>query len=401
MEEKRSYSQKKLWYYPLRGALAFVILFIIKSLTTPRLASYAGDSGLPAQLFYGFALLGIVLIYNSLVHTFSFYDSESFKKFKKRDAVSVRFFEELGIILRSKEFWLETLPVTLLSVLCSLLGGFYEAVFTVFPPEKAPAAAFTILPLAIVPLLLFITSLLCRYEIHRYFAELYRKGEENRVESKSRFILKMLVIFLMYPLLFPYAPYVLFLIVSFFGIVGTLISLLSVLGFVLAVIGLVLGVTGLLKWSAYRRKKAFLKRLSAKAKQLGEELHIFNKEEREVRSCDFILTSGGRSFACRIIPVINRQTPLYFTASDAYFLHRLGTKEHHTSIERHFEYSFPAEGQRLILPIGFPKKLFASEYGATRKLYSGDKIWNYIILEEHSFLGAFERECLDRTNSDS
>ncbi len=401
MEGNRKNSEKKIWYYPLRGVVSFTVLFILKSLTTMRLSAFI-DGEIPSQFFYAFALLGIILIYNSLVHTLTFYDTDSFKTFKSRGVKRVSFGEEMGIILRSKEFWLETIPAVILAVLCSLIGGFYEAVYTVFFTDKVPEWAFKLLPVASVPLLLFLTSLFCRYEIHRYWAELSRKGEENRVENKAKFAIKLGVILAMYPLVFPYAPYVLFLIISFFGIVGALVSVLSVLGFIAAVVGIVLGIIGLKEWKVHKLRKRFLKEITALASKKGDELKIFTKEERAVRGYDFTLTSGDKDYAVKIITAMTRITPLYFTSSsDAYFLHRIGTKEHHTSIEKHFEYSFASEGQRLIVLIKFPRRLFASEFGATRKLFSGDKIWNYIIFDQSSFLGAMDRECLYRSNEEN
>ena len=401
MDENERIPDKKIWQYPLRGVGSFAILFILKSLTTPRLASFVTGE-IPNQLFYGFATLGILLIYNSVVHTFTFYDTDSFASFKKRKSEKLRFGNELGIILRSKEFWLETLPVLALSILCSLIGGFYETVYTVFFIGEAPDWAFRLIPVVSIPPLLFIVSLLCRYEIHRYWFELMKKGEENRVASKVKFLFKIAVVFTMYPLLFPYTPYVLFLIITFFGIVGALVSILSILGFIAAVIGLFFGIIGLLKWKNHRLRKKFIRSVKAAAENKGETLELYDKAQRAVRGYDFTLSSGGKIYSCKLICPLSKLTPLYFTSSqDAYYLHRLGTKGHHTSLESHFNYSFVGEGQKLIIFIKFPKRIYATEYGATRKLFPGDKIWNYIIYGTHSFLGAQDRECLYRSNDEN
>jgi hypothetical protein len=203
-------------------------------------------------------------------------------------------------------------------------------------------------------------------------------------------------------MLFPYTPYVLFMVVTFFGIVGALVSVLSVLGFIAVVFGIVLAIYGLMKWKNHRLRKKFLRALKAKAEQKGEYLEIYTKEQAKVRGYDFTLTSAGKTYSVKIINLLFRVTPLYFTSSaDAYFLHRIGTKEHHTSLENHFDYSFNAEGQKLLLLINFPRRIFATEHGATRKLFPGDKIWNYIIFNTKSFLGAQDRECLYRSNEDN
>ncbi len=401
MEKNGFKREKKLWYYPLRGAVCFFALFLIKSLTTPRIASFVPDEiALPSQLFYGIALIGILFIYNSLIHTAALYDREEFKRFKARGIDRVSFGREIIEIISSVDFLLETLTSFALSVIFSLLGGFYEVTFTVFPADGAPIWAYRFLPTAAMPLLLIIISLLCRFEIRRYFAELIRKGGERRIESKTKFVLKLILIFLMYPLVFPYSPYLLFIIINFISILAALINLLTLLGFIAAVVSAICLVIGIMRLKAYRMRRAFTKRLTALATEKGASLKLYTKEEREVRGCDLSLMLNKKSFDIRIITVANKLTPLYFTVRDAYYLYRIGTKEHHTSLERHFEYSFPSDGKKLLVLIKFPKKLFASEYGTVRKLYSGDEIWNYIIYDEPSFLGAMERDCLHRSNAD-
>ena len=396
-------SEKKPWHYLLRGAASFIALFLLKSLTTKKLTASL-NSGIPSQLFYGFAFLGIILIYNSLVHTLTFYDKDSFLKFKKRGIKglkNVSLGKEVGVILKSLDFWLETLPVVILSVVFAIFGGFYETVFTVFPEGKAPEFAHRLFPLASIPLLLFLTSLFCRYEIHRYWADLYKKGEENKVDSKVKFLLKLCIVFAMYPLVYPYAPIILYVIITFFGMVGALISILSVLGFIASVTGVIFLSVWLKRRKVAKIKKKFLKQVTMIAEEKGESLTVYTKEERAVRGYDFTLTSDGKAYDCKIITSLLSTTPLYFTPSDAYFLYKIGTKEHHTSLEKHFEYAFASDSKKLMILIKFPRKVFVSEFGATRKLFSGDRIWNYIIFDPKSFLGAQDRECLHRSNEEN
>lgn len=401
MEQKEKKNSEKIWYYPLRGALAFIALFLLKSLTTRKLEGFI-DRSIPSQFFYAFGVLGIILIYNSIIHTLTFYDKDSFEKFKKRGVREVSFGEELGIVIRSREFLMETIPAVILSVVFAFFGGFYETVYTVFFIGKVPLWAFKVIPTATMPIIVFLVSLFCRYEIHRYWAELCKKGEENRVESKTKFALKIVTVLAMYPLVFPYSPYILFLLITFFGAVGALISLLSVLGFIIAVAGLIFGIIGLQKWKVHRLRSRFIKEVISLAAEKVESVTVYSKEQRAVRGYDLTLTSGGKAYSCKIVTATASYVPLYFTASDAYFLHRLGTKEHHTSLEKHFEYSFTVEeGQKLIVIMKFPKRLFVSEFGATRKLFSGDRIWSYIVFDSRSFLGAMDRECLYRSNDEN
>jgi len=401
MEENIVKPEKKLWQYLLRGAIAFFATFLVKSLTTPRFASF-DTSVIPSQVFFAFALLGVILIFNSMIHTLTLYDADCFEKFKKRKVEKVTFFKELGNILHSPEFWLETAPALALALLFSFFGGFYEVVYAIFPLGKAPAWSYRLLPVVVITPLFFLVSLICRYEIHRYWVELIKKNDNERVKSKAKFALKLAVIFLMYPLVFPYTPYVAFVIITFFGLVGALVSVLSILGFIAAAVGLVFLIIWLMKRKNRKLRKKFFKDMRLYAERAGFELVEFDKEQAEVRSYDFYLKKDSKVYSCRVIKALSGATPLYFTSSsDAYFLHRLGTKSHHTSIEKHFEYSFVADGQKLLLLIKFPKRTYVSSDGATKKLFPGDKIWNYILFDTRSFLGALDRDCLGRSNDEN
>lgn len=383
------------------GIVSFLLFFAVKAITTMRFSSFVGGE-LPSQVIYACALIGFILIFNSVVHTLTFYDTDGFSSFKARKIKKVKFSSELLYILKGKEFWLRTLPVILLAIPVSLWGGFFEVGYVIFEVGKAPLWARKLLPVVTVPLLLFLTALFCRYEIHRYYCVLIKRGEEYRVESKVKMGLKILVIALMYPLIFPYAPYLIFMIITFFGIVGALIGALTVVGFIAAAVGLVFGVYGLGKLKVSRTRAKFISEVTRTAAEKGESIRAFTKEERAVRGYDFTLTSAGRTYSVKILTALNGFTPLYFnSANDAHFLHRLGTKNHNTSIEKHFEYSFVGEGQRLIVLIKFPRNVFAAEYGAVRRLYSGDRIWNYVIFRTDAFLGAQDRECLHRSNEDN
>ena len=396
-EEKRTGQWK---YRLLIGVLSFFVLFIVKSITSVRLAAFDGGE-LPSQFFFGWAVLGILLIYNSIVNTTAFYDRDAFCRFKARKVLRVRLRCELPVILKSSDFWIETLPVLMLTALFCSFGGFYEVGYVIFEVGKAPLWSTRALALIFVPLL-FSVSLFCRYEVHRYYAVLIKRGEEYRVDSKPRLVGKVFLVLLMYPLLFPYAPMVLFLILTFVGIVGALISVMTLIGFILAVVAAVFGIIGLLKLKTYIMKKKFLGAVKELADKRREVFELFDKEKRESEGYDFRLSSGGQIFSVKIITSINRLTPLYFTSErEAFFLYRLGTKEHHTELQKHFEYYFEGEGQRIIVPIKFPKKLFAAEFGATRKLFSGDRIWKYIVFNTSSFLGQQDRECLYRANQDN
>ena len=400
MDEKRNARKKPFWQYPLRSLAIFFVLFIIKNIITQRITTMI-EPALPSQLFYLFAVLGMVLTLNSLLYTFRLYDKDAFCDFSKRSLPSVRFSTEIPLILKSAEFWLTTAPILIFTVAFAFLGGFVE-VALVFLPQSSPfvPSLALLLSLTALPPVFFFTSLLCEYEVRRYRFELIEKREIEKHRSLVKFILKLILICFSYPLIFPYAPYLLFMLISFFSLVGTLISILSVLGFIATVAGI-----ALLIWLSWKNKvrllkKRFIKNLTAVAVENGYELEFLQKEEAYERGYDFSLKREGATYSCKFIYCLNSFIHLHFNSkNDAHFLYRLGTKSHHTSLEKHFTYSFDGEGTKLIVLIKFPRRVFVSEHRAVKQLFSGDKIWDYILYNTKDFLGSADRKCLYRDNS--
>lgn len=396
---------KRFWLYPLRGLAIFVIFFLIKLITSASIYSIANDNTLyltefPSQLVYIFAAVADLLILNSVIQLFTVYDRPSFGRFESEQLSEVRFFTEAPKILRSYEFISETAVILALTAICSVSGLFYEAVRCYFGDLPVPTAAARLLPIATLLPLFFLISLLCRYEVRRYWHSLIMARETEKLDSRARLIGRAVLIALLYPLAFPYIPYLVFMLITVFAVFAQLAKILTVIGLILAIALVILSFIGISRLRCRGLRKKFISELTKVAEKEGRSLEILEKRSAEVRGYDLVFTDGEQSYSIRIIRAPRRGVPLYFTScSDAHFLHRIGTKNHHLSLERHFDYGFEADGIKILLIIKFPKRIFVSSDGATHKIFGGDKIWDYIVYDTRSFLGSADRGCLDRFNN--
>ncbi len=397
-------NNKRRWLYPLRGLAIFILFFLIRTLTSLSIHGLnfekMGIYTLPSQIPYIISAVADLFIINSVINIFSTYDRPVFENFKARGTEQLSFTGELKAIVRSYEFIAETAVISAMTVIFSAFGGLSEAVRCYYGSAALTSAAARLLPMATLLPLFFIISLLCRYETHRYWKRLIDTGECERLDSKPRLVFKGVLIIVLYPFAFPYVPYLFFMLVTFFAMIAKLAKILTVVGFILAVALLVLLIIGIGRLRHRSLRKKFIAQLTEICKEDGKTLRLCTKEEALTLGYDLSLEMDGEVYDVRIIRATRRGTPLYFTShTDAYFLHRIGTKNHHFQIERHFDYSFNSEGTKIVLIIKFPKRIFVSSDGATHRIVGGDRIWDYIIYDTRSFLGSADRDCLGRFNN--
>ena len=128
---QKSSTKTRYYLYLLRGVGAFVITLILKTLTNVRVIATSEDEDLlrgqvPKIFFYAVAIIAVYLIYGTVTYLFTLYDGESAGRFYVSRRGKVRFLSEVGLIVRSPEFLLETGSFLLLSLIGGMLGAFFE-----------------------------------------------------------------------------------------------------------------------------------------------------------------------------------------------------------------------------------------------------------------------------------
>lgn len=405
MDENRNIQKKnRRWLYPLRAVAVLACFMLLRTLTGIRIYSLGLDdpSGmdLPTQVPHIFLLITNIFILNSISHLFCTYDHALAEKFRSGSSSrSLRFLKELKKILTSYEYIAETVVLIIGVTLFSLGGILTEGFACFYGSAEAPDLHKRLLPLIFFIPIVFFVNLFSHYEARRYWRHLLNLGNFKKLGDKLPLIFRSLAILILYPLVFPYAPMVVYMFVTVFAVLAMVAKVLTILGFVLFIALLFLLGIGISRLKFGSRKREFISSLSAIAEGEGRSIAILSKEEARERGYDLSYTDGEERYDVRIM-YARRGVPLFFTKKDdAYFRHRIGTRNHHFTIERHFNYSFESEAKKALILIKFPKTVYVSSDGGSRRMAGGDKIWDTVVYDAVTFLGSADRGCLDRFNT--
>ncbi len=395
----------KYLYYPLRAVTMALFILLIRQMTNGRFITMMNDpnvsSQIPAPVFPIFAILCTILITNSVVNIFSVYDKGAMFEYLDKKRQEVLFPREIREILTDKFFYMEAVPHMAISaafVYLDLYGEFTYAL-SFAGIIKQGFLGYSVVAL-ICCAIVFCVAVLTRYEARRYWHHLKNNKGLDKLSSKPLLILKAVLILAVYPIAAPYLPYLVFMLFTLVGLVVTIANILTTFGLILAACALIalLKLYGSLKYRS--RKKRMIRDITTLAVREGYEYFLYDGQRRDEEGCDVVLLRGDERYSIRIIKPRGGRLPLYFTERDAYFLYKIGTKNHFRSIESHFDYTFDAEGEKIILLPEIPKYLFVKEGEMQKKLFAGDRIWGYIIYEPSSLLGNLDRDCLGRANND-
>ena len=424
--------------YILRGFLTFVPFILIKGILTvyTMIISEPDSSSsmfkIPAWAIFIFIALSCPLIYNSTVNFFTLYDRRAMKAFLEKKKPKIIFREEMGEVLRSKEYLVSTATILFFSLIAAAFGGFDE--FSNMLAETGlPASLRAAMPFLAVLLIIPTVSAHAHYEVRRRWHYLDHTDRIDTLYSIVRILAKAAIIFFGYILILPISPVVIVAYLSIFGIFGVFFDAYFVL-IALSVIAAVVAIALLISMCrALRARKKLLKKLrkfsAASEYELSEINRPYASLFKPLRECSFTLKKDGKVFSCRLIGAWWHKAPLYFISDrHAYYRHRLGTNAHHIDMLGEFCYDFEGEGQKILILNPVPKKAFVTKGGeyvehswydddkmgalrssgkmrygkpksdSVKRLEPGDKIWGYTIYNTTSFIGAIDRKCLGRTN---
>lgn len=388
--------------HPLRAAAVLLVSLIIKSTVTTSIYSMAADpnSGiyeLPNFAIHLLCLLATVLSFSSFSRVANnHFNPGACEEYTYRRRDTDGFFAELRAIAVSREYILEAVIYTVGVGALALLGAYPEGSGSLGSGVRA-------LSLLLIPIFLVI-NLFSKYEAHRYWLALKLTGNLEAANSILRRVFQTLLLLIMYPTLFPYVPYLLYTVFSLIGVFTELAKILSVIGLIVAIICAVLLFYGLSIVNAWRKRKKFLARLKRVADENGYSLEdvyspISSMINPSAPRPSFVLRREKKVYICKLIPTLHRGTYLYLTSkSTGYFRHRLGTKNHHFTLNH--QISFPMGdsigGTEILIVNPIPKHLFAEEFGTSKEIVAGERLWGSVIYDGGTFLGCLDRDCLDR-----
>ncbi len=153
---------------------------------------------------------------------------------------------------------------------------------------------------------------------------------------------------------------------------------------------------------ALRKRKAFVQQLGAicTAKGLGVPAiaHPYRSLFSAIDGESFSLTVDGVRYSCKLVSAMKRNDPLFLYENGACkFVHTVRfarmTLFTHIKTDR---FGYEAEGMKLLIINPIPKKVYFGKNGRSDLIDNGDRVGEYKIYSASAFLGALERDCLDR-----
>lgn len=189
------------------------------------------------------------------------------------------------------------------------------------------------------------------------------------------------------------------ILISFFPLFRELL-LNPFTAFILAVI--VLGPLLYRPIRALIKRRAFLKKLRQTCAQKGIALSQIDLPYRSIfqttDSESFSVTIDGKRYACKLLGAIRRGAPLVlFANGEGGFVRtvRFARADLFTRVTK-FEFGFEAECDKILIVNPVPKKIFQGINGMNVPLDNGDTVGGYKFFTASGFLGALERNCIER-----
>ncbi len=338
-------------------------------------------------------------IFNSFALAFAYGDRRRIEEFLEREDRRVTLKGEMKRLFSSGTAIAELISVHLLLAVAALLGAFIS-----FPKmwEGGMPVGNWLPAITLTPVFL-ILYLLSKYEAARYYSKLEKDGELEKLLTPRWLIIRIVILVILYPIVTPFAPIILYAGISAFSIIAKLSKIFTALGVVLGFLLLIFAFCGFKVLKGVLKRKKFYKRLRKTAADYGYELseikHPYRSFALSRSFASFSLKCEGKEFDCVCISTVWRGAALSFTSpTQACFLHRIGTKNHNFTLRHNIEFYHTGDGKRIIIVDPSPKNVIVSEFGKDVKLYCSDTIWGMTVHDADSFIGCMGRYCLDTSS---
>lgn len=393
------------WTYAVKGFGMGLFALVIKLISSFSCLAVYAQEGIVGDLPDFVADIAIfaasLLIYNSVFGLFlSFDKSASIEYFYAKENHGET--PEFKRIFYCKAFIAEAIPVLLILTVASACGASWEIFGMFHAAEGKSPYSSGILPFLVSLILIALLLAYQRYEAIRYFKVLKERGELEELRSKSKIILRLILVFT-YPLTVPYLPLLAFFLISTANIITALLAAPILILTVVAIIFAFLGIKLLL---SMKTRREFFKELATLVRQnsfiLSEIKNPYSSLFSRKKMCTFTVETKKGRFDCLVIGNIRRSVPICFTSdTEGYYRYRIGTERHNITMQKHFEYSAPGKNRKIMIINPTPKYAYICdpECKKEKRLYNSDKLWNFVVYEAEAFLGALDRGSLGKSTS--
>lgn len=373
----------------------------------------------------------IVSVFNALINFFCFqsvirafyvHDRHARRRALSTGRASTNFFHNIGFALKEPSFWVDTvfflwfmLPF---SDILPPYFSFRKAFFYTMP-ETDPVVV--ILVPIITHVFFFIASLIAHDSVRRAWAhqakhEQYMQGVgsgevgwRREAQKNSLFtkfpVINVIVDLLISAVVYTLAPAGVWMIalvaipfIAFFGAYSWM------LGFIIAAIVLFFAIRYL---RAIRKRRAFVRNLTRVCSEKGIPLSPIKAPYRSLFTDhvgeNFSVEYKGQRYDCKLLGTFSRATPFLFSPK-GYAIRRrnvsIGPRRSKLTlfhIDTEINLAFSGEGKKAVILLPIPNQIFLiNDIGSLYPIDTGDRIGDYCVYNASGFLGALERDFLDR-----
>ena len=408
MENKRPIYARPFYFSLLKGLGVSFFALILKTAvsfsTWQRYATGSVFGDLENYAIFIICFISSLFVYNSVIGISMTYDVFLRDELMENTYDSKGELPSFKKIFGYKTFLTESAIITGILTLSAFFGVSGEIFGMFYTGEGIAPNSSGIYPALItLPIVLFL-CFFARFEAVRYWKTLYRTANLEKTESKSRLIIRVAFIVITYPIVLPFMPLLAFAAVTVASAVMAIAIEMTIPVFILSVILIILALWWLKVLFAIRKRKRFLEKMKdAAAKMKFTVTEIKNLRSSLVtakRKCTFSLIRENERYDCLVIGNPRYRVPVCFISeTKGYFRHRIGTPKHNITLETKFDYSLDTQNKKILIISPTPKHAFIVEDGKEKRLFTADKLWNFVIYESDGFVGALERDCLGRYDS--
>jgi len=408
MDSKRPSSARPFYFSIIKGLGVAVFAIILKSVvsfsTWQRYATGSMFGELENYAIYIVCFICSFFVYNSVIGISMTYDLYAKDEVMENTYDTRAELPGVKGIFGYKSFFTETATVTFVLTLCAFFGTSPEIFGMFYTGEGHSPYESGIYPaLVTLPIVLFL-CFFARFEAVRYWKYLYRTANLEAVESKTRLILRVAFVVVLYPIVLPFIPLLFYVLVTIGGAIAAVALAMTIPVFIITVLLVLYGLWWLRVLIAMRKRNKFLAKMKDSAAKMKFTVTDIKNPRRSFISrkhkCTFSLIRDKEIYDCLIIGNPRYRVPVCFTSeSKGYYRHRLGTPKHNITLESKFDYSLDGSNKKILIISPTPKHAFVTEGDKEKRLFTADKLWSFVIYESDGFVGALDRDCLGRYDS--
>lgn len=349
--------------------------------------------------------------FHSIVRAILLYNAYASKKALAEGKATTNFFKNIGYSLADINFWSVTAIPLILFLTSPELPVFEHFRYVIFFNASPESLAYTLYTPGIVTALLFSCALIAAASARKQWLFEQRRVERDQVinqKKKKKLVLtttdKLAISLSVAVAVCVCVSYISPFILNVISIFALLVSTAWIVGPLLSIFLLVWAIR---YYRAYRKRRDFVRDLT----RICEEKNIpLTKVKNPYRSLfrdeageNFSVEYKGERYDCKLIAALRWRDPFIFLPNNSVI------QRHNVTIGRgrakhvlfswdvQTDFYFSGEGKKIIIALPIPHSIYGVDAGGrSYPLDTGDRVGDYRVFNASAFLGALERDFLDR-----